>query len=427
MRFIFRTLRHRNYRLFFSGQIVSLVGTWMSLVSMGWLVYRLTEDAMMLGLLGFCMHVPTFLLSPVAGALVDRWPRRRVLLTAQSVDMIAILTLATLTLTGHVAVWHILATAGVLGLAKAFDMPARQALVAEIVEDRAELSNAIALNSSMFHGARLVGPVLAGAIIPLFPARGEGVCFLLDGLSYMFVLWALTALTLAPHVKPDKRRRLLRDMQEGFAYAFGFAPVRAILLLIAAICIFGVPHNMLLPVFASDVLQGTARTYSMLVAGAGAGALVAALYLAARPTVLGLGRVIAGCVMVFGLALVVFANSQVLGLSLAALVVVSFCAMIAFAGSNTIIQTLVDDARRGRVMSFFAMTFMGAMPLGNLIAGTIARSEVGAPTTVAVGGLVCTLAGVLFAWHLPTLRAVARPIYAQRGIIPPINEATRSA
>ena len=410
LRYVFRTLRHRNYRLFFCGQSLSLIGTWMSLIAMGWLIHRLTGDPLMLGLLGFFMHVPTFLLSPVAGALVDRMPRRRVLLTTQSIDMLAMFSLAALTLAGLVAPWHVFLVASTLGLTKAFDIPGRQALVAEVVADRNELSNAIALNSSMFHGARLVGPVVAGAIIYLVPERGEGVCFLVGAVSYLFVIWALLMLRLVDEPAQKNRRPLLRDVQDGFAYAFGFAPCRA----------------MLMPVFASDVLGGTSATFGILVAASGAGALVGSLYLAARPTVLGLGRVIAGCVVVYGLALIAFSQSTLVPLSMAILVVVAGCSMVAFAGSNTIIQTLVDDARRGRVMSFFAMSFMGAMPLGNLIAGSVA-SRYGAPTTVAAGGLLCMVAGVLFAWHLPTLRAIARPIYAERGIIPPINEAARSA
>ncbi|MEX1017613.1 MAG: MFS transporter [Phycisphaeraceae bacterium] len=424
-RFFFRAFRSRNYRLFFLGQLTSLAGTWMSLMAMGWLVYRLTEDPFMLGLIGFCMHVPTFALSPIAGALVDRWNRRTVMVAAQSLDMLTMLALAALTLTGHVEVWHLLLGCSVLGTAKAFDLPARQSLVVEIIEHRDDLPNAIALNSSMFHGARMLGPMLGGLIIYLVGPNGEGYCFLLDGLSYIAVIGALLALRLTARVEPATRKHLLHDMKEGFVHAFGFAPMRALMLLMGTIALLGIPYGTLLPAIARDVLEGTERTYSMLVAAGGLGAFLGAMYLAGRRSVLGLGRIIAACTVMFGLSLAGFSFSTHLWVSLPLLVVAGAVSMVAMAGTNTIIQTLVADETRGRVMSFFGMTFMGAMPMGALLAGKLA-TLIGAPTTILLGGLACAAAGLVFGLHIPALRAVARPVYIERGIIPPMTEASRA-
>ncbi|MFA9476821.1 MFS transporter [Phycisphaerales bacterium AB-hyl4] len=420
-KFFFRALRSRNYRLFFLGQLTSLAGTWMSLMAMGWLVYRLTNDPFMLGLLGFCMHVPTFILSPLGGALVDRWNRRTVMIVAQSVDMLTMLTLATLTLTGNVEVWHILLGCSALGIAKAFDLPARQSLVVEIIEHRDDLPNAIALNSSMFHGARMLGPVLGGVIIWLAPVNGEGFCFLLDGLSYIAVIGALFALRLTARREPETRKHLLHDMREGFAHAFGFAPMRALMILMGTIALVGIPYGTLLPAIARDVLHGTERTYSLLVAAGGMGAFVGAMYLAGRSSVLGLGRIIAICTIMFGLSLALFSFSTHLAFSLPLLVIAGAVSMVAMAGTNTIIQTLVDDAMRGRVMSFFGMTFMGAMPMGALMAGKLA-TIIGPTTTIMIGGFASALAGVAFGWQLPALREIVRPIYVERGILPPMTE-----
>ncbi len=433
MKFLFRALRSRNYRLFVVGQFTSLSGTWMTLMAMGWLVYRLTGDELMLGLIGFCMHVPTFVLSPVAGALVDRWNRRTVMVCAQATDMLTILILAAITLSGRVEVWHLFVGCGVLGVAKAFDLPARQALVVEIIEHRDDLSNAIALNSSMFHGARLIGPVLGGAVIWLAgtgpvaawlgEGRGEGLCFLIDGVSYLAVIASLLALRLTNRVEPATRRHLLHDMKEGFVHAFGFGPMRALMILMATIALLGVPYGTLLPAIAKDVLDGNERTYSLLMAAGGLGAFIGAMYLAGRRSVLGLGRVIAVCTILFGASLVLFSFSTHLWVSAALLVAAGAASMVAMAGTNTIIQTLVADATRGRVMSFFGMTFMGAMPIGALLAGKLA-TVIGAPTTVTLGGLACAVAGAAFASRLPMLRAAAKPIYVERGILPAMTEVS---
>ncbi|QKT03810.1 MFS transporter [Ectothiorhodospiraceae bacterium 2226] len=419
LRHLFRALRFRNYRLYFTGQLISLAGTWMSFVALGWLVYRLTGDPLMLGLVGFCLHVPTFLLSPVAGALVDRWDSRRVLVTAQGLDLVVMLGLAGLTLSGAVEVWHLLLGCVALGLTKAFEIPARHALVVEVVEERSYLANAIALNSSLFHGARLVGPMMAGALLTV---AGEGLIFLLDALSYLPVMASLLLLRLARRLPPPPPRPLLQEVGEGLAYVLGFRPVRALMGLVALVALLGLPYGTLLPVFADAVLGGGARTYALLMAASGAGALFGALYLAARTSVLGLGRLIAGATTAFGAALVLLALSDVLWFSVLVLVVAGLSSMLAMAGANTIIQTLVGDALRGRVMSLFAMTFMGAMPLGTLLAGKVARLA-GAPAMVMVGGLACIAAGAAFGYRLPGLRAQVREVYVERGILPPLPEA----
>lgn len=422
---LFRTFGSRNYRLFFAGQSISLTGTWMSIAAMGWLVYRLTGDPLMLGLVGFSMHAPTFVVSPLGGAISDRWDRRAVIVVAQAVNMVTMLGLAALTLSGVVEVWHVLTACVLLGVAKGFDMPARQALVVDIVGKRENLSNAIALNSSMFHGARLVGPMVAGGlIIPWFGELGEGLCFLLDGISYVAAIGCLVALHIQPRRSSGRPKHIVTDIAEGFTYTFGFPPMRAMMMLVATVALFGFPYATLLPIFAEQILQGDARTYGLLLGSGGIGALVGAMYLASRHSVLGLGRVIALNTLLFSTTMMLFAASTHLWLSTMLLTVAGAAGLIAMVGTNTILQTLVDDARRGRVMSFFGMTFMGAMPLGALLYGK-AASTIGAPQTVMLGAFVCGIAGLAFGIRLPAIRKLARPVYIERGIIPEPDSAIR--
>ena len=406
---LLRALGHRNYRLFFTGQAVSLTGTWMTLAAIGWLVYRLTGDPLMLGLVGFFLHGPTFLLAPLGGVLSDRLDRRNILMACHVGNMVTVSALGALTLSAVVEVWQIFAACALLGVSKAFEMPARQALVAEVVEDRRHLPNAIALNSSVFHAAHLVGPLGAAVIIPLFGTRGEAVCFLLDALSYLPVIYCLLAMRLTPRRRTGAPRRLMTDMLEGFSYAFGQAPMRDLLLLVGAVAMFGMPYNTLFPVFAEQVLGGGPRTYGVLMAASGVGAFAGALHLAARRSTLGLARVVGLNVLVFSAALVGFALSSQLWLSLALLVVIGAAGLTTMVASNTILQTLVDEAHRGRLMSLFGMTFMGAMPLGALIHGKIA-SLYGAPTAVLVGAAVTAVAGMVFA-----RRPAAHPEHPRTG------------
>jgi MFS family permease len=422
-RFVLRALGHRNYRLFFAGQSISLVGTWLSRVATAWLVYRLTGSALLLGLVGFCGQIPTFLLAPFAGVLVDRWNRHRLLLITQVLAMLQSLALATLALTGVIAVWHIAALTVFQGLINAFDMPARQSFIVEMVEDRADLPNAIALNSSMFNAARLLGPSVAGALIALV---GEGGCFLIDGISYLAVLASLLAMRLRPRPREHRHQHVLTELKEGFDYAFRFPPIRTLLGLLALISLMGMPFTVLMPVMASRVLGGGPDILGFLMAASGLGALIGAGFLASRTSVRGLTRVIFFTALLFGLGLLAFAASRYLVLSLAAMVVCGFGMMVTMASCNTVMQTIVEERMRGRLMSFYAMAFMGTAPFGSLMAGTLA-THLGAPTTIALGGGMCLLGAAWFRMKLPGLRHQVHPIYERLGIIPEVAQGMGAA
>lgn len=416
-RIVIGALKHRNFRLFFFGQSISLIGTWMQQVAMIWLVYRLSGSAFLLGLVGFCSQIPSFFLAPVAGVFTDRWNLHRTILFTQSLSMCQALTLAALTLSGTVAVWHIIVLSVCLGLVNAFDVPARQSFLIHMVEGRENLTSAIGLNSSMFNGARLVGPAVAGFLIA---AVGEGVCFLLNGLSYVAVLAALMAMRLPPREPAEPRHRVLHELIEGFRYAFGFRPIREILLLLAVVNMAAMSLTVLLPVFASGVLRGGSGTLGLVTAAMGLGALVGALSLAYRKSVLGLGRQVAWTSAGVGLSLIAFSFSHVLWLSMLLLAAGGYVVMMETAASNTILQTIVDDDKRGRVMSFYAMAFLGTAPLGSLLAGSLA-ARLGVSGVVQLAGGVCLLASLVFAMRLPGLRRVTRPIYRRIGILPDVT------
>ena len=410
-----RALRHRDLRLFLFGQGVSLIGTWMERVAMGWLVYRITGSTVALGVIAFCTQFPTFLVAAVAGALADRWSRHRMVVGAQIALMLQAVVLAALVLTGTVEVWHLVVLSIWLGVASGFDIPARQALLVRLVGGSSDLPNAIALNSSMFNAARLVGPALAGVLIGLV---GEGTVFLLNALSYVAVLGALWAVEMRD---PGERAvgAVLHTMTEGFRYAFGFAPIRALLLLLAMLSLVGFPYTVLLPVFAKDVLGGGAGTLGLLSACTGLGALIGALSLASRSTVRGLGGFIARTLLVFGASLVAFSLSRHAIVSSALLIGAGFGMMASTASMNTIIQTIVDEEKRGRVMSLYTMAFVGLAPIGALLGGALA-DQIGAPLTVGVGGAACLVLALWFHRELPELRAHVRPIYERLGIIPEV-------
>jgi MFS family permease len=420
---LLRALRHRNYRLFFTGQSVSLIGTWITRVATSWLVWRLTHSAAMLGFVGFAGQIPTFLLGSFAGVWVDRLDRYRVLLTTQVLAMLQSLALAALALTGVIEVWHIIALQAFQGVINAFDTPSRQSLLIDMIEDPADLSNAIALNSSMVNGARLIGPSIAGIVIA---GVGEGWCFLGDGLSYAAVIGSLLLMRIPRRERPRSGKNVLQDLRDGFAYAFGFAPIRAVLLLLAIVSLVGMPYSVLLPVIASETLHGGPHTLGFLMGATGVGALCGALYLASRTTVVGLGRLIPIATTVFGIGLVAFGLSRTLWLSMALMTVTGVGFMVQMASSNTVIQTLVRDDMRGRVMAFYAMSFMGMAPFGSLIAGAVA-SRIGAPTTVAAGGVICVVAAFAFRRQLPRLRDIVRPIYVEKGILPEVASGIGAA
>lgn len=413
----FRALRHRNFRLFASGQFISLIGTWMQNVALGWLVYRLTRSPTLLGLTGFLSQIPALFFAPFAGVWVDRWNRHRIVIGTQVVFMAQALALAALTLSGRASVVPVLALTLVSGFVLAVDVPARQSFMIEMVGSREDLPNAIALNSSLFNVARLVGPSIAGLMIGLL---GEGTVFLLNGLSYVAVIAALLAIRGAPQPRrPAQEARVWEHLREGVRYAGGFAPTRAVLLLLAFVGFVATPYAVLMPMFATDVLHGGAHTLGFLVASIGVGALGGAMFLARRRSVRGLGTVIAWSVGAFGASLLALALARREWLACAVLAVSGFGMMAHLAASNTILQTLVDHDKRGRVMSLYAAAMLGTTPLGSLAAGALA-GRVGAPLTVAIGGGACVVAALLFARALPALRAEVRPIYVRLGIIPEI-------
>lgn len=422
-RFLLRALAHRNYRLFFAGQSVSLVGTWLTRMAMSWLVYRLSGSALLLGVVGFCGQIPALLLSPFAGVLVDRWNRHRVLVVTQVLAMGQSLALAALALSGVIAVWHVVALSVLQGFINAFDIPARQSLVVELVEDRADLPNAIALNSTMFNAARLIGPSVAGALIAWV---GEGGCFLVDGVSYLAVIGSLLMMRIERSPRAEPPKHLLTELREGYTYAFHFPPIRALLLLLAMVSLMGLPFAVLMPVMASKVLGGGPNTLGFLLAASGLGALVGSGYLASRRTVQGFGRVIALTAALFGVGLVAFALSRHVVLSLLALVVVGYGMMVSLAASNTLLQTIVEERMRGRLMSFYAMAFLGTAPFGSLLAGTLA-ARIGAPMTIALGGGVSVVAAAWFHAKLPEWQEGVRPIYERLGIIPRMASEMREA
>ncbi|MGB7131639.1 MAG: MFS transporter [Candidatus Sulfotelmatobacter sp.] len=422
-RLVVRALRHRNYRLFFGGQGISLIGTWMTRVATGWLVYRLTGSAFLLGLVSFAGQIPVLFLGPFAGVWVDRWNRHRVLLVTQTLSMLQSFGLAALALAKIITVNEVILLNLFQGAVNAFDMPARQAFVIEMVEQPEDLGNAIALNSSLVNAARLIGPSIAGIIIALV---GEGYCFLVDGGSYLAVIASLLAMVVTVRQRERVHGSVLSELSEGWSYIRGFRPIWWILLLLALISLVGMPYTTLMPIFAGRILHGGAHTLGFLMGATGVGALIGAVRLAARRSVLGLGRVIPMTAAGFGASLIAFSLSRHQWLSMLLLVVTGFCFMQQMASSNTILQTIVEDKKRGRVMSFYSMAFQGVAPFGSLIAGA-AASRIGAPLTLMIGGAICIVGAGVFASQLPVLRRIVHPIYVRMGVIPEVATGIQAA
>ncbi len=427
-----RALRHRNFRLFFGGQTISLIGTWMTRIATSWLVYRLTGSALLLGTVSFAGQIPTFLFAPFAGVWVDRLNRRQVLVWTQTLAMIQSFLLAALTLSGHITIELILILSVMQGLINAFDMPGRQAFMVQMVVDRADLGNAIAINSSMVNVARLIGPSLAGMLIA---ATSEGWCFLIDGISYIAVIASLLMMRLNVAAARRAATSTLTELKEGWSYVSGFLPIRTILTLFAVVSLMGMPFVVLMPIFAARVLHGGPHTLGFLMGAMGVGALVSALSLAARKSVRGLIRMIPVAAAVFGLGLIGFGLSHVFWLSMLMVLVAGMGMMQGMAASNTIIQTLVHEDKRGRVMSYYTMAFVGMAPFGSLLAGALAHVIpptpiwivsgmvlAGAQWTVIVNGVVVVLGSAWFVTQLPALRRVVRPIYQEMGIVPAARE-----
>lgn len=412
-----RALRHRNFRLYFFGQGLSVVGTWMTRVATSWLVYRLTKSPLLLGTVSFAGQIPTFLLAPFAGVLVDRIDRRMLLIWTQTLAMLQSFALAALTLSHRVTIAEILALSAMQGLINAFDMPGRQSFMIKMVEDKADLSNAIAINSSMVNVARLVGPSLAGMVIAL---SNEGWCFTVDGISYIAVIVSLMMMRVRHDAKGAGSFGMVSQLREGWAYVAGFAPIRDILLLFALLSLMGWPFMVLMPIFAVQVLHGGPNTLGFLMGAVGVGSLVSALALVVRRSVRGLTKMIPIAAAVFGVGLICFGLSRALWLSMLLMLVTGFGMMQGLTASNTILQTLVDEHMRGRVMSYYTMAFVGMAPFGSLLAGALAHAF-GAPRTVIVSGIAC-IAGALAFWsQLKSIRRQMRPIYERLGIVPQAN------
>lgn len=419
----FRSLKYRNYRLFFFGQGLSLIGTWMQQIAVAWLVYRLSGSSVALGVVAFAGQIPVFLLAPVGGIVADRYGRHRTLLVTQVLSMIEAAILAWLVVSGQVQIWHLYVLNGILGSINAFDMPTRHAFVTEMIDRQEDLGNVIALNSSMFNGARLIGPTIAGVIISLY---GESLCFILNAVSYLAVIVSLLLMRFTRVRVPADKVHPVRQLAAGFKYVWQFRPITYLVGFMAMVSLTGMSYLVLLPVFAGSFPGGNSETYGIMMGACGVGALSGALYMASRKTVLGLGKKLAAAGILFELALIGFALSSFLWLSLALLVAAGFGMMVLMASCNTLLQTMVDDEKRGMVMSIYMMSFIGVAPLGNLVAGFLAH-HIGANTTVLIGGVICILNAGLFASRLPVLWEMVHPVYVKKGILPQVAMGLETA
>lgn len=420
---IFRSLKHKNYRLFFGGQSISLIGTWMQRVAIGWLVYRLSNSVLVLGVVAFAGQIPGFLLTPFGGVAADRYNRHKLLIITQILSLIQAAILSLLVLTDSVAIWHLVFLNIFLGTINAFDMPVRQAFVVEMIEKREDLGNAIALNSSMVNTAKMLGPSIAGILIA---AVGEGMCFLLNAVSYLAVIASLFLMKVNKVKTQSSSTTAWQQLKGGFVYAFGFAPIKYIIALLVLVSLTGMSYIVLMPVFAKDILHGGPRTMGFLLGASGIGALTGVVYLAGRKTVLGLEKIIAISSGLFGIGLICFSLSASIWTSMFFMLLAGLGMMVQMASCNTVLQTMVDDDVRGRVMSFYIMAFIGVMPFGSLLAGGLAH-RIGAANTLLVNGAFCMLGSVLFAIKIPALRKMIHPVYARKGIIPVVTKGIQAA
>jgi MFS family permease len=420
---VFRSLKYRNYRLFFSGQSISLIGTWMQRIAMPWLVYHITGSAFMLGLVSFGGQIPTFILAPVAGVLTDKFDKYKVLVITQIVFFFQALILAILALTGAIQVWHIVVLSIALGCINAFDVPSRQSFVVEMVENKEDLGNAIALNSMMFNGARIIGPSIAGLILA---TAGEGICFLINAISFVFVIASLLMMRVKPATRKPDQGNLLNDLKEGMSYVNGFAPIKHLLILLSVISLMGASYQVIMPVFAKEVLKGGSSTFGFLMGSAGLGALLGALYLASRETVIKLGRLIPAAAALFGISLVMLSFTKFLPFSLILMVFTGLGMMMNTAACNTVLQTITEDDKRGRVMSFYTMAIMGTAPFGSLLVGSLARF-VGTQNAIFVSGISSVIGAFFFYKKLPELKRIIRPVYVKMGLIPEVVSAIQTA
>ena len=420
---IFRSLKYRNYRLFFGGQSISLIGTWMQRLAMPWLVYHMTGSAFLLGVVSFAGQIPTFLLAPFAGVITDRFNRYKVLLITQIISLVQAFVLAILALTGAIQLWHIVGLSILLGCVNAFDVPSRHSFVLEMVEKKEDLGNAIALNSMMFNSARLIGPSIAGLILA---TAGEGICFLINAISYIFVIISLLMMNVRQRVIPKREKHMFKEIREGLDYTFGYAPIKHLILLLGIVSLMGSTYTVLMPVFAKEVLHGGSDTFGFLMGAAGLGALLGAVYLASRESLIKLGRLIPAAAALFGTGLIIMSFLKIFPVTLILMVLVGLGMMLHTASSNTIIQTITDDDKRGRVMGFYTMAIMGTAPFGSLIAGFLAKT-IGTPEAIMVGGISCVIGALFFLRKLPELKNIIRPVYIKMGIIPEVATGIQAA
>jgi MFS family permease len=410
----FRALGYRNYRLFFTGQSISLIGTWTTRLATSWLVYRLTRSEFLLGLIGFTSQIPTFLLAPIGGVWADRLDRRSVLILTQILLALQTLTMAVLTLSERITLIEIICLSSLQGIINAFEIPSRNAFLVDLVEGREDWGNAIALTYSMDNIARLVGAALAGLTIA---AVGEGYCFTIDGISYLAVITSLLMMRINVSAIKRSATGVVEELKEGWTYVSGFIPVRTVLLLFAIVCFIGVPHSVLMPVFAARVLHGGAHTFGSLMAAVGVGALISGIRLATRKSVVGLDTIIAASAALFGVGTIVFSLSRILWLSLLLMVAIGFGMTQQFTASSTVIQTIVPKDKRGRVISYWTVAYMGGVPSGSLLVGGLAHT-LGAPRTLMLCGVGCILGALWFWGKRHEMRRLVTPIYQELGIVP---------
>ncbi|HPS73992.1 MAG TPA: MFS transporter [Bacteroidales bacterium] len=418
IRNIFSSLHSRNYRIYFIGQGASLIGTWIQNIALSWLIYRLTGSVFLLGLIGFTSQIPTFILSPFTGVVTDRYDRLRIMKATQIVYLLHALTMALLVLFNVIMVWHIIALSILFGIVTAFDAPARQSLVIDLIDDPKDLGNAIALNSAIFNGARLIGPAIAGVVIALV---GEGICFLLNALSFGAVIFALMQIRIPFRPSTIHASNFKKSFSEGFHYTFQSMPIRTLILMLAVLSMVGLSYIVLLPAYAKENMHGGSETLGYLMSAMGAGALMGALYMAARKTVLGLARIIAGSVILMGCSLALAALSGRMYFSVIVLFFAGLTMVLSLSSINTMLQTISDEDKRGRVMSFYAMALMGTTPIGNLIAGSIA-SGIGLTPTLLLSAAITVAAGIWFGINRKSMRRYVRPIYVSKGILPALPE-----
>jgi MFS family permease len=421
---VFRALEHKNFRLFVSGQSLSLIGTWIQQVAVTWLVYRLTNSAFMLGIVGFSGQLPLFVIAPFAGVLADKANRHKLLLYTQTLALIQASVLSFLVFTESIQIWQLIVLSVILGIINAFDMPVRQAFVVEMIDNKKEdLGNAIAFNSSMVNAARLVGPSIAGILIA---TAGEGWCFLINAISFLAVVVSLLKMEVEPLRHKIKESKVFKELSEGFKYTFGFAPIRYLIILLSVVSLMSTSITLLAPVIAKEYLGGGADTFGFLMSAYGTGALVGAFYLLNKKNVLGLGKLIGFAVLLFGVSLIIFSFSRIFFLSLSIMAFAGMGMMLDVASTNTLLQTLSEENKRGRVMSFYSMAFRGMSPFGSLLAGGIG-SAVGAPAAILMSGSVCVIGGGFYLTKLPVIRKLVRPIYQSMGILPQIAEGVEQA